>query len=137
MSSYFLADAVVLANDTSKSSSGKTLIDAAYTAHPSNLTIPAEIEEIKLPILFSQGSNDAVLPMTQVKTIQEIFAKKNKAEESTADVAKGERYQIKVVEGAKHSFAVRGDPNNKEELAQAQIAEDHVVEWFERWLLKK
>ena len=134
LSLYCLTDAVVLAHDATKSSSGKSLIDAAYTAHPSNLSIPDEIQKLKIPILFSQGTKDVVLPMTQVKQIQEIFDTKNKAE---VDEGKGERYQIKVVENAKHSFAVRGDPNDKEELAQAQIAEDQAVEWFEKWLLKK
>ena len=74
------------------------------------------------------------MPMNQTKIVQEIFAKKNKANDSAAG---SEKYQIKVIDDAKHSFAVRGDPKNKEELKQAQIAEDQAVEWFERWLLGK
>ncbi|KAI4137329.1 MAG: hypothetical protein L6R39_007347, partial [Caloplaca ligustica] len=86
---------------------------------------------------IDNGTNDFVLTMPGVHTIQTIFARKNeegkmaKAEEEGKETPT--RYEIKVVEGAKHGFAVRCDMENSEEAAQEQIAEEHAVEWFRRW----
>ena len=107
----------------------KPLIDAAFVAHPSGLDLPSEIEQLKVPISISQGSEDFVLDMAGVKTIQGVFDKKN-------GNGKGE-FEIKVVDGAKHGFAVRGNLEDEEEAKQCQIAEDQAVEWFTRWLGKK
>ena len=67
------------------------------------------------------------------KTIQEIFAKKDEE----ADGGVQGKYELRVVEHAKHGFAVRGDPEDKAELEYGQIAEDQAVEWFGRWLTGK
>ena len=113
---------------------GKPLIDVGYTAHPSNLSIPADIEKVKLPLAIDQGDEDFAMSMTQVKQIQEAFEKKNSEERAS----KGhERFQINVVEGAKHGFAVRCDMDKEDEAAQEQIAEDHAVEWFKQWFASK
>lgn len=72
--------------------------------------------------------------MPQVKQIQEVFERKNSEERA----GKGqERFEINVIEGARHGFAVRCDMDNKDEAAQEQRAEDHAVEWFKRWFAKK
>ena len=113
---------------------GKPLIDVGYTAHPSNISIPADIEKVKLPLAIDQGDEDFAMSMTQVKQIQEVFERKNT--EERADKGK-ERFEINVVEGAKHGFAVRCDMEKKDEAAQEQIAEDHAVEWFKRWFAKE
>ena len=113
---------------------GKPLIDVGYTAHPSNLSVPADLEKVKLPLAIDQGNEDFVTGMTQVKQIQEVFERKNSEE----GAGKGqERFEINVVEGAKHGFAVRCDMEKEDEAAQEQIAENHAVEWFKRWFAKK
>ena len=57
-----------------------------------------------------------------VQQIREVFGRKEKG-----------RFEIQIVEGAKHGFAVRGNPEDEEEARQAQKAEDQAVAWFERW----
>ncbi|KAL6714303.1 hypothetical protein ACLMJK_007726 [Lecanora helva] len=126
--------AICLAHGTPITSNGKPLIDAAFTAHPSNVVIPAEIENIKLPVSVAHGTEDIVVSNADAKTIQDIFAKKEK---EIASSMEGEKFEIKMIEGARHGFAVRGDPDDKAELGHGQIAEDQAVEWFQRWLLSK
>ncbi|KAL8916990.1 MAG: hypothetical protein Q9208_008245 [Pyrenodesmia sp. 3 TL-2023] len=118
---------VVLAHGTNIVN-GKPLIDVGYTAHPSNLTLPTDIEAVEMPLAVDQGTEDFVLNMNGVKTIEEIFEKKNGEEEEEE-----KKFVIRTVEGAKHGFAVRSDMENPEEAKQEQIAEDHAVEWFGTW----
>ena len=131
---YGIVDAALLAHGIDTDSRGQPLIDAAFTAHPSNLAIPGDIDKLKLPLAICQGTTDFVLKMDGVKKIEEIFKGK---EAETFDGKQGKKFEVKVVEGAKHGFAIREDPENKTEMEQAQVAEDHAVSWFERWLVSR
>ncbi|KAG8526857.1 uncharacterized protein KY384_008286 [Bacidia gigantensis] len=128
-----LTDAIRLAHGTEITNSGKPLIDVAYVAHPSALELPVDIEKISMPTLISQGTEDFVLDKKGIKVIQEVFEKKKT---EAREGSEGQRYDIKVIEGAMHGFAVRGDPDDKAELEYAQIGEDQAVEWFKQWLVK-
>ena len=109
---------------------GKSLIDCAFIAHPSNLSLPGDIEKVTLPLSVCQGSKDFVLNMDGVRQIQGIFAKK----ETKLDQNDRGKFVISVVEGAKHGFAVRGDLGIEEEVKQGMVAEDQAVDWFQKWL---
>ncbi|KAL8646252.1 MAG: hypothetical protein Q9210_006240 [Variospora velana] len=117
----------------SETLNGKPLIDVGYTAHPSNLTLPTDIESVRLPLAIDQGTADFVLNMAGVETIRGIFERKNAELEESKETP---RFEIKTVDGAKHGFAVRCDRDNSEEAAQEQIAETHAVEWFGKWFAK-
>ena len=110
--------------------SGKSLIDCAFVAHPSSLSLPSDIDKVTLPLRISQGSEDFVLNMDGVRQIEGIFAKK----ESKLGQDDRGKFVISVVEGAKHGFAVRGDLGIEEEVKQGLVAEDQAVEWFQKWL---
>lgn len=71
-----------------------------------------------------------MLGMDQVKVIEGIFERK---EEGLGEGERG-RFRIRVVEGAKHGFAIRGNLGIEEEVRHGMVAEDEAVEWFERWL---
>ncbi|KAL6714232.1 hypothetical protein ACLMJK_007655 [Lecanora helva] len=75
------------------------------------------------------GSKDWVIGTDGVKSIQRIFEKK---EAKLTEDKKG-RYVIRVVEGTKHGFAVRGNLGIHEEVKHGMIAEDAAVRWFENW----
>lgn len=64
----------------------------------------------------SAGSEDAVLGMGDVKKIQEAFEEKG-------GVEKG--FEVVVVEGAKHGFAVRGDTEKEDEKRVSPISTDY------------
>jgi dienelactone hydrolase len=43
--------------------------------------------------------------------------------------------EVVILPGAKHGFAVRGNPEDKKEKEQADQAEDQCVRWFEKYLV--
>ena len=101
----------------------KTLIDAAFTAHPSELNLPEDIVKIKLPWSMVVGDVDFALPIQRVQQAANILeAKQNVPSE------------VVVIPNARHGFAVRGDPNDKAEVMMADQAEDQMVRWFARYL---
>jgi dienelactone hydrolase len=100
-------------------SNGRTLIDAAYTAHPSELKVPEDIEEIKLPYSMIVGDVDFALSVEKAKQSAGILEKKA-----------GVPSEVVIVPGARHGFAVRYDPENKVEIEMADQAEDQMVRWF-------
>ena len=123
--------AVLLCDSSAHSTdNGKSLIDCAFIAHPSNLSLPSDIDKVTLPLRICQGSEDFVLNMDGVRQIEGIFAKK----ETELDQNERGKFVISVVEGAKHGFAVRGDLGIEEEVKQGMVAEDQAVDWFQKWL---
>lgn len=116
----------LLCADSEKAANGRSLVDAGFTAHPSMLDVPADIEAVTLPLSVCIGDVDFGLPIAGVKQIQDIFERKNGEGE-------GLRYEIVVLEGARHGFAVRGNPKVKKEMEQGMVAEDQAVDWFRKW----
>ena len=109
---------------------GKSLVDCAFVAHPSNLSLPTDIEKVTLPLRICQGSEDWVLGMDGVKQIEDIFADKEKQ----LDQSQRDKFVITVVEGALHGFAVRGNLGIEEEVQHGMVAEDEAVKWYQKWL---
>jgi len=97
--------------------------DAVYSAHPSFLGVPAEVEAVIKPITFAVGTKDRVLPMHQVKQIQDVFKKKDDLDS-----------EVVVYNDMVHSFAVRGNPEIESEKKGMENSEDQAVEWFKRYL---
>ena len=103
---------------------GKPLMDAGFTAHPSNLVIPGEIEKVRRPVAIGIGDKDVVLPMAGVEKIKKIF-------ESIQDV----ETEVKIYPGAGHGFAVRADlapQEGSEAVKNATDSEEQAIAWFKR-----
>jgi len=94
-----------LCADTEKTADGRSLIDAGFTAHPSMLSVPADIERVKLPLSIANGTKDFQLTPPLMEQTKEIFSKKDNCE-------------LVVFDGAKHGFAVRSNPNDEREKKQ-------------------
>ena len=125
--------AVLLCDSATYSTNeGKSLIDFAFVAHPSNLRLSGDIEKVTLPLRVCQGSEDFVLKMDGVRQIEEIFAGKEK---QLPESQRG-KYVVTVVQGAKHGFAVRGNLGIEEEVRHGLVAEDDAVEWFQKWVIQ-
>lgn len=77
-------------------SNGKPLVDACFTAHPSNLSIPADFEKTTKPVSIAIGDKDFVMPMKQIEQAKKIWAGKSDVET-----------EIRVYPDALHGFAVR------------------------------
>jgi dienelactone hydrolase len=79
-----------------QASFGPEGVDACVACHPSFLKIPEEVAVVEKPTLMLVGDADQMLPMQEVKSIQEIFAGKQNC-------------FVEVFQGQVHGFAVRGD----------------------------
>ena len=64
--------------------------------------------------------------------IREIFARKEG--ELNGDTKRGKMFEMIVVEGAKHGFAIRGDPEDGDEKRRGRMAENQAVDFFGRSL---
>ncbi|RDL38971.1 uncharacterized protein BP5553_03311 [Venustampulla echinocandica] len=106
------------------SSSGiiEPLIDCAFTAHPSFLKVPTDIEAVKIPVSVAVGNVDMAMSARQIVTMKEILEVKNKGD-----------HEVNVMPGAKHGFAIRVDPKDEFQLKCADKAESQAIEWFTRW----
>ncbi|KAJ8061396.1 hypothetical protein OCU04_010452 [Sclerotinia nivalis] len=105
-----------------ESSTPQPLIDCAFTAHPSYIEVPKDIEAIKIPISVAVGDEDSVMKIPQINLMKEILRMKNDG-----------NYEVNIVPGAKHGFASRTHPNDKHEMECANRAETQAIDWFKRW----
>ncbi|KAK6514241.1 hypothetical protein TWF506_008639 [Arthrobotrys conoides] len=94
-------------------------VDAIYSAHPSLLKIPDEVEAVTKPISFAVGDKDAILPMKKVEIIKGVLKKKE-----------GLDSEVVVYEDMEHSFAVRGNPAIEAAKKGLEGSETQAVEWF-------
>ena len=112
------------ANADTRTANGRALADAFFAAHPSNLSVPQDIVDVKGNLSIAIGDDDGVMPIKQVRTAQEILVGKQGDVDS----------EVVVYPGAKHGFAVRAsraEPDSKE-TKQAAEAEEQAVAWFHR-----
>lgn len=71
------------------------------------------------------GDADIAMPIKQVEQTKKILEEKGR-----------ERHEVVIIPGAKHGFAVRARPEDKEAVEQGLKAEEQAVGWFNRWFGK-
>ncbi|KAK1991263.1 hypothetical protein LX36DRAFT_663457 [Colletotrichum falcatum] len=96
------------------------LVDCAFTAHPSFLSLPGDLERAALPLSVANGDDDMMMPRAKMAQAKELLSAKEDCE-------------IVEYPGAKHGFAVRGDPNDRRQEGHGERAENQAVAWFRRW----
>lgn len=111
---------ITLASGT-MSTTGKPLVDAVFTAHPSGLAIPQDLEAVKRPVSVAIGDEDFVVGMEDVAKIKAVLEKKE-------DVVS----EVKVYPGAGHGFAIRADPGNEKVVSQSGEAEEQALVFFKK-----
>lgn len=119
---------VELCADKFKTSDGKSLVDVGYTAHPSQLTFPDDINKVVLPLSISACEIDPGFSRKQYEDTRDILAAK-----STKGKDEGIEHETVWYPKAFHGFAVRADENDKEEAARGKQAEKQAVDWFNKW----
>lgn len=101
--------AIALAHSTTTlPDSTRTLANCVFAAHPSGLDFPRDIEKISLPFSLGVGDKDIMMGPKMVEESREILEKKKERVHS----------EVVVYAGAKHGFAVRGDPRSEREVEQ-------------------
>ena len=94
------------------------LIDAAFTAHPSALQIPADMEKVRKPLCIAAGDKDKFTPIADMLKAKAILAKN------------GVQHEVEIYEGAGHGWSVRIDRTNPKQREQAEACETQAVRWF-------
>ena len=98
------------------------LVDAGFTAHPALVSIPHDIEAVQRPLSIANGENDEWMGKDKFAVLKSVLA------------SKGDIHEVVVYDGAKHGFAVRGDPNDPRQAEMVLRAEDQAVKWFRKQL---
>lgn len=112
----------LLAGKDGVTSTGKPLVDAVFTGHPSLLTLPGDIENVEKPYSVAIGDKDTVLRMKGVEQVKEILGKKSAP------------WEVKVYEGAGHGFCVRADPTGVKTMEHSIASEEQAVKWYQAHL---
>ena len=112
----------VARHSSQKSAGIQSLIDCGFTAHPSMVTVPGDIEAVKLPLSIIVGDNDHAMKGPLVLQTKEILEVKKKGD-----------HEVVIVPGAKHGFAQRTATEDPFQMKVAQQAEDQAIRWFTKW----
>lgn len=104
------------------SSKVEPLIDCSFTAHPSFVTVPKDIEGVNLPLSVAVGNEDMAMGGKDIMKMKEILEVKKKGD-----------HEVVIMPGAKHGFAIRTDPKDKLAMEYAEKAEVQAIDWFTRW----
>ncbi|KAF2798297.1 dienelactone hydrolase family protein, partial [Melanomma pulvis-pyrius CBS 109.77] len=102
----------------------KPLVDATFTAHPSSLAIPSDIQKVKKPTSVAAGSLDKRYRKQQVDETDAVLRTKTDAGEAA--------HEVVWYEGARHGFAVRGSQTDKAENEMGMRAEAQAISWFQK-----
>lgn len=124
---------VLLTHPSARTSDGRPVIDAAFTAHPTAVKVPGDIEAVSLPLSIAVGSADFLFSVKKAEQAKEILEKRDSGE-------------LVIYEGGQHGFAVRDEPYygkadqesvNKDIRRQedlAKKAEKQAIAWFDKHL---
>lgn len=138
-----------LCKDQVKADDGGRLTECGFTAHPSFLTYPDDIEGIVLPYSCAAAElEDPQMSPAQAKQTREILTAKTAKQKDQGIEHEFVMYEgkfapissqlvrllIVLTLGTHHGFAVRADEDEKHEAAQGKKAEEQAVKWFSRWL---
>jgi dienelactone hydrolase len=99
------------------------LVDCGFTAHPSFLTVPKDIEGIKLPISIGNGDNDQFMGRKNMLVLKDTLERKE-----------DQSHEIVIYDGASHGFAVRGDPSDPKQAELGAKAEEQAINWWKKHL---
>lgn len=92
------------------------LVDAVYTAHPSNMRVPGDVEAVSLPMSVAAGEIDARFPKDKVEVTREILERKTREE--------GKKHEMVWYEGCHYGWAVRGEKDDLVEGRKGLEAEE-------------
>lgn len=113
--------AILAANKPFSGTEGKG-VDAAFACHPSLVAIPADFEELAVPVAYALGDKDSLLGPEQIEQIKEVMGKKDVQSE------------VKVYEDQVHGFALRGDWSSEKDKKAMDATEKQGIEWFNKHL---
>jgi len=119
-------------------SASPPIVACGFTAHPSFLKYPNDIEGVKLPYAVAAAENDIQMSKPNAKVTREILERKNRENLSASNgsdegKAVPVQHEFVLYEGVHHGFAVRADEDAKLEAEAGKKAEAQAVAWFTKW----
>lgn len=117
--------------DHQKADDGQRLIDCGFSAHPSMLKYPQDIDMVVLPYAIAASEIDFQMTPENAKQTRGILEAK-----TARTKGQGVEHEFVLYEGAHHGFAVRADEDEKHEAEQGRKAEAQAIAWFSRWFSK-
>lgn len=111
-----------------KEGSKVPLVDAVVALHPSNLTLPADVEGIVVPASIGWGEVDSEVNIKLKDEVKDIHAKAKASGNMVPDI------EHQVYTPGRHGFAVRGNPDDPQERKCLEDSEKQVLDWFSRHL---
>lgn len=106
------------------------LVDAIVALHPSNLTLPADVEELVVPVTIGWGLKDEGVKIEQKGIVEEIHAKASAKDSGK----KMPEIVHRVYEPGRHGFAVRGNPDDPLERKCLEDSLAQALQWMDKWL---
>lgn len=101
------------------------LTDGVFAAHPSALSLPQDIDNVRKPVSIAVGTKDSWLNMDQIRNISKTL---RRLETEVADM----QSEVVTYDGANHGFSVRIDVKNPKQVEQARQAEQQAINWFNK-----
>jgi len=119
---------VELCSNKEEYAANKPLVACGFTAHPSRLKIPTDIEAVTYPLSIAAAGIEQQIPKAKAKQIEDILKAKTA---KTKD--QGVEHEFVMYDDVHHGFAVRADENEGHERECGKKAEDQAVRWFSKW----
>ena len=114
---------------------GEKVLDAAFVAHPSNLTYPRDVKRIAVPVSWAAAETDRHMSPSQAETTKKILAGKTaraKDEDGNASAVGRFGHEFAMYEGVRYGFAQGGMRKKVREAEAGERAEEQAVQWFRR-----
>lgn len=98
---------------------GENPVNVSFTAHPSLVSVPADITPVHVPLSLATGVTDEWMKREDIAECRRVLEAKGNCE-------------VRMYDGATHGFAVRGDPNDERQARFGMEAEDQAVAWYKK-----
>lgn len=104
------------------------IVDAVVALHPSNLSLPDDVEKPVVPLTIGWGEDDFAVKIELKGKVEAIHASEAKAGRKLPELVH------QVYKPGRHGFAVRGNPDDPKERKCLEDSVTQVLEWFGRFL---
>lgn len=104
------------------------LVDAVVSLHPSNLSLPEDVEKMIVPASYGWGQEDTYTKIEMKSKVEQAYAKEKQAGRKLPEV------EHRLYKPGRHGFAVRGNPDDPQERQCLEDSVTQVLEWFQRYL---